>query len=281
MTQKKIFFLLLLSFELAVIIPLAIAMLPREKSIRHISINAEKFKYSPSKVVVNKGDTIILRFSSLDVTHGFYLDGYPVELMANKGTTFRKTYSDQAPGHIFGHESSLLNKDWMRTASVKLTASKSGKFVFRCTKICGNLHPFMTGELIVKPNTLYHFAVSFSIWITFSVLLLILYKNKTPKAPFKRINILDTFPRLKKLIHHRGFQFAFILPNFIIFYLFILSSLGGSPVGNRNIAIVFVWILWWFVLKAILVPFGGRIWCFVCPLPAPAEIGRASCRERV
>lgn len=262
---------MLLSFELAVIIPLAIAMLPREKSIRHISINAEKFKYSPSKVVVNKGDTIILRFSSLDVTHGFYLDGYPVELMANKGTTFRKTYSDQAPGHIFGHESSLLNKDWMRTASVKLTASKSGKFVFRCTKICGNLHPFMTGELIVKPNTLYHFAVSFSIWITFSVLLLILYKNKTPKAPFKRINILDTFPRLKKLIHHRGFQFAFILPNFIIFYLFILSSLGGSPVGNRNIAIVFVWILWWFVLKAILVPFGGRIWCFVCPLPAPAE----------
>ena len=27
--------------------------------------------------------------------------------------------------------------------------------------------------------------------------------------------------------------------------------------GNRNIAIVFVWILWWFVLKAIIVPVGG------------------------
>jgi ferredoxin len=56
-----------------------------------------------------------------------------------------------------------------------------------------------------------------------------------------------------------------------VFYLFILSSLWGSPVGNRNIAIVFVWILWWFVLKAILVPLGGRLWCFMCPLPAPAE----------
>ena len=59
--------------------------------------------------------------------------------------------------------------------------------------------------------------------------------------------------------------------NFIVFYLFILSSLWGSPVGNRNIAIVFVWILWWFVLKAILVPLGGRLWCLMCPLPAPAE----------
>ncbi len=62
-----------------------------------------------------------------------------------------------------------------------------------------------------------------------------------------------------------------ILPNFIVFYLFILSSLWGSPVGNRNITIIFVWILWWFVLKTIIVPLGGRIWCMVCPLPAPAE----------
>jgi polyferredoxin len=56
-----------------------------------------------------------------------------------------------------------------------------------------------------------------------------------------------------------------------VFYLFVLSSLWGSPVGNRNIAIVFVWILWWFVLKAVLVPLGGRLWCLMCPLPAPAE----------
>jgi hypothetical protein len=53
--------------------------------------------------------------------------------------------------------------------------------------------------------------------------------------------------------------------------LFILSSLWGSPVGNRNIAIVFVWILWWFILKAVMVPLGGRLWCLICPLPAPAE----------
>ena len=44
----------------------------------------------------------------------------------------------------------------------------------------------------------------------------------------------------------------FMAGSFTVFYLFILSGLWGSPVGNRNIAIIFVWILWWFVLKAIL-----------------------------
>jgi polyferredoxin len=271
MTRKKIFIILLLTFELAIIIPMTIAMLPKKKTIRHISINAEKFKYSPSKIIVNKGDIIDLKFSTFDVTHGLYLDGYPIELIASKGTTFRKIYSVQDLNKTSEHGVNSLGKNWARISSIKFTASKSGKFVYRCTKICGNLHPFMTGELIVKPNTYYHFAVALSIWITFLVLFLIIYGKQPSKPLFKRINLLHNFPLLKKLINMRSFQFAFILPNFLIFYLFILSSIGGSPVGNRNIAIVFVWILWWFILKAILVPFGGRIWCFTCPLPAPAE----------
>jgi polyferredoxin len=82
---------------------------------------------------------------------------------------------------------------------------------------------------------------------------------------------LDALPWLKRIFKLRGFQFLVILPNFIVFYLFILSGLQGSPVGNRNIAIIFVWILWWFILKAVFVPLGGRMWCMMCPLPAPAE----------
>ncbi len=271
MTQKKIIFLLLLSFEIAVIIPLAIAIVPHQKTIHHIAITAQRFKYFPSKITVNKSDTIVLSFSSKDVTHGFYLDGYPIELMARKGTTFKKNTFNPDITNPSGHSLEELDRNWDQISSVKFTASKSGKFVFRCTKICGNLHPFMTGELVVRPNTTYHFAVSFSIWIMFLILILIFTKDKTTPKKSSRTNLLEKLPWLKKLIKHRGFQFAFILPNFIVFYLFILSSLGGSPVGNRNIAIVFVWILWWFVLKTILVPFGGRIWCFVCPLPAPAE----------
>jgi len=69
----------------------------------------------------------------------------------------------------------------------------------------------------------------------------------------------------------RSFQFFLLFPGFVVFYLFILASLKGSPVGNHNIAIIIVWILWWFLLKSVFVPLGGRLWCMICPLPAPAE----------
>jgi hypothetical protein len=53
--------------------------------------------------------------------------------------------------------------------------------------------------------------------------------------------------------------------------LAVLAGFGGSPVGSHNFAIVFVWIVWWGILKFALIPLGGRAWCAVCPLPAPGE----------
>jgi polyferredoxin len=263
MSKKKAFFLILFSLELALLIPLGIAQLPKTATTRHISVDAHRFAYAPSRLVVNQGDTVILQFSTSDVTHGLQLDGYPIELIAKKGTTFRK--------HDWLEEKGRLKTNWSRVSSVKFRAQRSGKFIFRCTETCGNLHPFMTGELIVRPNTPYHFFLALSVWVVFSVFVLVRLKNPGSPGRFKRINLLDAFPWLKRLVMHRGFQFWLLVLNFIVFYLFILSSLWGSPVGNRNIAIVFVWILWWFVLKAIVVPLGGRLWCLMCPLPAPAE----------
>lgn len=82
-----------------------------------------------------------------------------------------------------------------------------------------------------------------------------------------RVNLFTRFPLLKKLVMMRSFQFLVILPNLFFFYLFIIGGLFGTPVGNRNMIIVFVWIFWWFLLIAIMVPFGARIWCTICPLP--------------
>jgi polyferredoxin len=263
MSKKKTIFLILFSLELALLIPLGISQLPVTATTRHIAIDAHRFSYSPSRIFVNKGDTVIMQFSTSDVSHGLQLDGYPIELIARKGTTFRK--------HDWMEEKGHLHTNWSRVSSVKFRARRSGKFIFRCTETCGNLHPFMSGELIVKPNTPYHFFISLSIWVLFAALVFVRFKNPGSRNQTKRINLLEIFPWLGKLVNLRGFQFWFVLPNFVVFYLFILSSLWGSPVGNRNIAIVFVWILWWFVLKTIIVPLGGRLWCLMCPLPAPAE----------
>lgn len=263
MRKKKLYILLLIIFELAVIIPLAFHFIPVTPRTRYISLEAKKYGYSPAQIIVNKGDTIILTPRSADVTHGFLLDGYPVELILKQGVAFQK--------YSWRDETGKENIDWDRITETKFVAGKSGKFTYRCNQTCGNLHPFMTGELIVRPNTLYHLFVSLSIAMTINLLIWFWFKPESQSAGFSRINILKRWPWFKRMVNWRGFQFALILPNFVVFYLFILSSLWGSPVGNRNIAIIFVWILWWFVLKAILVPLGGRVWCTICPLPAPAE----------
>ena len=51
----------------------------------------------------------------------------------------------------------------------------------------------------------------------------------------------------------------------------ILAGFSGSVVGSHNFAIIFVWIAWWTLLKLALIPFGGRAWCSVCPLPLAGE----------
>ena len=237
--------------------------MPAKPRNHYISLEAKKYGYTPARIIVNKGDTIVLKPRSTDVTHGFVLDGYPIEAVLKQSVAFQK--------YTWRDENGKENTDWDRITEIKFVAQKAGKFTYRCNQTCGSLHPFMTGELIVKPNTFYHGFVSLSFGITLSLLLLFRFNPQPRFASFGRVNLFERLKWLKRMVAHRSFQFLLILPNFIVFYLFILSSLWGSPVGNRNIAIIFVWILWWFVLKAILVPLGGRIWCTVCPLPAPAE----------
>jgi ferredoxin len=82
-----------------------------------------------------------------------------------------------------------------------------------------------------------------------------------------RIDLFRLAPPLKWLAERRWFQFAVVFPNLLLFYVFLLAGVFGTPVGNRNVIIVFVWILWWFVLISLLVPFASRIWCTVCPFP--------------
>ncbi len=263
MNTKKTWVLIILTLLVAVVVPLSFQFFPHKTRTHTLSLEAKKYGYSPSRIIVNKGDKIVLEPTSLDATHGFLLDGYPIEFIMRKGATFLKyTWQD---------EDGNLQADWDRVSEVEFVVEKAGKFTFRCTQTCGNLHPFMTGELIVRPNTPYYLFIFLSVWLVSSLLLYFRMDTGTCFAGFQRIDLLEKLPWLKKIFKLRSFQFLILLPNFVVFYLFILSSLWGSPVGNRNIAIIFVWILWWFVLKAIIVPIGGRIWCTVCPLPAPSE----------
>lgn len=90
----------------------------------------------------------------------------------------------------------------------------------------------------------------------------------------KKLDLFTLIPFLKTFVKKRWFQFALIFPNLIVFYIIILAGFIGTPVGNKNLAIVFIWILWWFLLIAIMVPFASRIWCTMCPLPFFGELAQ-------
>jgi ferredoxin len=84
------------------------------------------------------------------------------------------------------------------------------------------------------------------------------------------MNILR-YPLIKSLLKNRWPQFTIMVVALAGFLLAITSGLFGTPVGSRNFGIVFVWIAWWALLMLVTVPFLGRGWCSICPIPAPGE----------
>ncbi len=86
-----------------------------------------------------------------------------------------------------------------------------------------------------------------------------------------RLNLLERAPWLRRILRARAFQPSLMLAALFFFTLAILSGLAGTPAGSHNFGIVFVWIVWWALLMIVLVPFFGRLWCTVCPIPAPGE----------
>jgi cytochrome c oxidase subunit II len=91
---------------------------------REIVVRARQYAYAPGVFRVPKGERVTLVLEAEDVTHGLYVDGYEVDLVAVPGRPARKSF----------------------------VADRSGKFQLRCSQVCGSLHPFMLGEFIVEPN---------------------------------------------------------------------------------------------------------------------------------
>ena len=75
-------------------------------------------------IEVSKGDQVILKLRSADVTHGFSLKAFGIYVA--KGIQ---------PG---------------KTVYVSFTADKVGRFIFMCTVFCGDIHQHMQGTLVVR-----------------------------------------------------------------------------------------------------------------------------------
>jgi polyferredoxin len=82
---------------------------------------------------------------------------------------------------------------------------------------------------------------------------------------------LTGHPWIKNTLKGRWPQLAVFLVMLVGYIFAIVAGLIGTPVGSRNFSIVFVWIAWWAILILVAVPFFGRGWCAVCPIPLPGE----------
>jgi len=89
-----------------------------------ISLWQKKGPAEKPVIEVSKGDQVILRLRSSDVTHGFSLKAFGIYIA--KGIQ---------PG---------------KTVHVSFKADKAGSFIFMCNVFCGDIHQHMEGTLIVR-----------------------------------------------------------------------------------------------------------------------------------
>ena len=128
---------------------------------RNITITARKYAYDPPVIEVNQGDRLRIRLVAKDVTHGFYVEGYDIDA---------KMRPDN-PTFWLRHPSSG-GETYQEAAEISFVANHAGKFHYRCSITCGYMHPFMQGELIVRPNYLYSISLGSSIALMASMLVI-------------------------------------------------------------------------------------------------------------
>lgn len=82
---------------------------------------------------------------------------------------------------------------------------------------------------------------------------------------------LTRWSAVRSLLRQRALNWLAMTVAFVGFLLAIAAGILGTAAGSANFGIVFVWIVWWGLLMGVLLPLGGRLWCFICPIPAPGE----------
>jgi cytochrome c oxidase subunit II len=117
-------------YTFAALLPLALVALlalgaPRKAHAddgpRVIEIAAKRFAFSPNQITIKKGETVKLRLTTEDVTHGFFMRALKID-------------EDIEPG---------------KPAEVTLTPQTAGTFTTICDHFCGANHGNMNMTISV------------------------------------------------------------------------------------------------------------------------------------
>lgn len=89
---------------------------------RVVEIAARRFEFSPREIAIGRGETVTLRLTSRDVTHGFYQKALGIDAVIEPG----------------------------KTTEVTVTPEKAGRFLTICDHFCGAGHGGMSMTIVVE-----------------------------------------------------------------------------------------------------------------------------------
>jgi polyferredoxin len=250
------------------LIPAIISQFFTEKPVsRHIHIRSFRYGKDPYVIRCNRGDTLLLTFSTDDTGHSFFLQEFDIDAKISPSrdeVTVFKT-NDPSIKPVIEKEVILIAK---HSGIYNYIVSRSN---YRCHVWCGPMHAFEQGKLIILPNTLLVFSLGCLLGILFLWLIAISKnimpeeKNENEIAGYK--DLLKDSGFLKGIVVSRYTQAALTLITMVMIYIVILTAVFGTKVSGRNLGVLLMWAVWLFALIAIITPFFGRFWCTVCPLP--------------
>ena len=95
-----------------------------QTTLRKVTVEAERFSFTPSRIRVAVGEEIEIQLRSADTSHGFEV----------QGTDINVTIPKRGRGeHV-----------------VTFKGEKPGRYLFECNRMCGAGHHFMRGEIVVE-----------------------------------------------------------------------------------------------------------------------------------
>ncbi len=235
---------------------------------RKIHIEAFRYGTEPSVIRANRGDELILTFSTRDTGHSFFLQDYRIDAKITPASETIEVRDPLEPERAPTYQSQLRLKAGLPCFWGHLVSTSR----FRCHVYCGPMHGFEQGDLVVRPNWLF----SGSLGLMLAILLMGYYRIKGeglgPGSNSVKFADLNRRSRIMdRVLKWRSLQFTATLPLLAGLMIIVLAGFFGTKVGGRNLAVMLTWIMWISLLALFLVPLGGRIWCLICPLPVLGE----------
>jgi len=239
----------------------------KEPKDRYIHIRNFRYGKDPAVIRCNRGDRLHITFSTDDTGHSFFLEEFDIDAKVSPAvdevTVFKPSDPSIKP---------VLTKEVVFTAKhpgiLNYIVSKSN---YRCHVWCGPMHAFEQGKLIIMPNTLLCFSFGSLTGILFLWVIRIFRKvDPEKKQDEEKSEMKDLFERsgfLRKIVISRWPQIILTILAMVMIYIVIMTSVFGTKVSGRNLGVLMMWAIWLFLLIAVMTPFGGRIWCTICPLP--------------